>query len=132
MSSQEKILGEHKDLVNAIETKLHINLYEHRYSIAKFVGSFIVFAALGTVAGGLLDRLIVRVQSNQTEKVSCAKFLGLNLLIDGLAFYAILALKKNGIPFDDWLMGTFDGFIFALCLFNTQEKLTANMQCLVV
>jgi hypothetical protein len=132
MPSADKILGEHKALVDAIEKKLHVNLYEHKSSLVKFVGSFILFAALGTVAGGLLDRLIVRLQNNQTQKGSCAKFLFVNVFIDGLAFYLLFAIKYNGLQFDDWLMGTFDGFIFALALFNTQEKLTANMQCLVI
>lgn len=131
MSTHNRILDRNKELVKAIENKLHINLYEHAYPLAGFVGTFVLFAALGTASGGLLDKLILQVQGTRTEKGSCAKYLFLNVVIDSIVFYALLTLKQTGMRFDDWLMGTFNGFIFALTLFNTQEQLSKNMKCLV-
>lgn len=132
MPTPDQILRQNKDLVHAIEAKLHINLYEHQYPLVAFVGSFVLFAAFGTLSGGLLDKVIVRIQGSKNDKRSCAAYLFVNVLIDGLAFYALFTLKRNGMRFDDWLMGTFNGFIFALTLFNAQEKLSQNVQCLVL
>lgn len=132
MPPSDRIVKEHAQLVEAIEAKLHINLYEHRYSLVRFVGTFVIFAALGTVSGGLLDKLMNRIQGTTTDKGSCAKFLFVNVVINGFSLYLLLTLKRTGLQFDDWLMGTFNGFIFALTLFNAQEKLTKNMQCLIL
>lgn len=128
-SSPKKFLQE---VQAEVEKKLHVNLYEHSENPIRFVGSFVLFGLLGTLFGGLLDRLIAHFQGTTTNKTSCAEYLLLNLILVGLLVYMLLRFKQVGLRFDDWMMGTFSGFIFALAFFNTQEKLSKNMQCLVL
>ena len=129
MTSPQKLI---RTIETEVEKKLHVNLYEHSENPVKFIGSFVLFGLFGTLLGGLLDRVIVHFQGSKNSKIYCAEYLLLNLVLVGLLMYIVFTVKKAGLRFDDWMMGTFTGFIFALAFFNTQEKLSSNMQCLVL
>ena len=120
----------HKKLAEHIETELHVNLYEHRENVVKFIGYFLVYALLGVFAGGLMDYLINKGQGSDTSKGSCFWWLVANLTLTGGLFFVLL-LVKRGIRFDDWMLGTFVGFIFSLCFFSAQGNLSKNMQCIL-
>ena len=115
----------HAELV----TSLHTNEYEHRESLFKFVQIFFMFGFLGLLVGGFFDYAIRKIESDTTNKLECAGYLGIQFVLIAIFFYALLVLKK-GVAFDDWLMGTFAGSIFALSFFTVQQQLTNNMQCI--
>ena len=119
----------HEQLAAHIEEELHVNVYEHRENVVKFVGLFLIYGVAGVLIGGALDQLIRKAQGPSPGKGSCWAWLFGNLGITGLAFFAALLIKR-GVKFDDWLMGTFGGFIFALCFFTAQSNLSNNMQCI--
>ena len=127
MDAHEKL--SHKKLAQHIEKELHTNLYEHRESILKFVGYFVIYGILGVVLGGLLDYFVGKAQGTTPSKIVCGGWLVGLLAINAVVFYVLLLVKK-GIKFDDWMMSTFVGFVFSLCFFTAQSRLASNMQCI--
>ena len=121
----------HSQLATHIETEGHFNLYEHRESIFKFLGYFLFFALLGVGIGGLLDQLVKNVQKDNPPRWNCGVALLSQLLVVGLGFWFMLDKIKLKISFDDWMLATFSGFIFALTLFTSQTTLSSNIQCLI-
>lgn len=115
----------HEQLVN----KLHVNKYEHRDSIYKFMQVFFMSGFLGLFIGGLFDYIVRHAEGTEPSKPRCFGYLTLQFAFTGLFFYFAL-LYKRGISFDDWMMSTFAGFIFALSFFTVQQTLTNNMLCL--
>lgn len=121
----------HQQLRSKIETELHTNLYEHRENIVRFLVVFLICGFLGLLLGGIFDYTINKFEGTETNRLKCAGWLTIQLLITGTSFYLAITLKRTGIPFDEWMMNTFAGFIFALSLFTVQHKFNENMQCLL-
>jgi hypothetical protein len=119
----------HVQLVKNIEEQMHINKYEHQHFF-KFMQSFFLYGFLGLFVGGLFDYGIRRAEGTETSKGKCLGFLSIQFGITGIFFYFALRWTKGILPFDDWMMGTFSGFIFSLSFFTVQQSLSNNMTCI--
>lgn len=121
-----------------LEEHVHSNRFEHRQSLTRFLVNFFVYAFLGILLGGLIDRVVAKVRGDLNSKWRCLSALSAQLAVTGTAFYILVKLSETqnlnflfGLMFDDWMMGTWQGFIFALTFFGTQQSLTDNIQCVV-
>ena len=105
---------------------------EHRESFMKFLALVTGFALLGCILGGLLDKLINWVQDSKFAWWQCFGFLVLQLLITSIVFYILLKyLIVRPVPFDEWMINTFAGFLFTITYFTSQETLTKNSECAI-
>ena len=105
---------------------------EHRESFMKFLARVMAFALLGCILGGLLDKLINWLQDSKFAWWQCFGFLVLQLLITSIVFYILLKyLIVRPVPFDEWMINTFAGFLFTITYFTSQETLTNNSECAI-
>lgn len=114
----------------------HPNKFEHTETLFKFMQSFVICGLAGGIVGQLLDRTIVNLQGNRTGWWSSALFYSLQIIFNGLTFYALFKAIKFTSPegiltFDDWVSGTFQGLIFATTVYQVQEQLSANFKVLI-
>ena len=64
--------------------------------------------------------------------IDCALLVILELFLIITIFYVLFKFVKYGkLFFDDWLWGTFSGFVFALTFFASTPSLAANISCAV-
>jgi hypothetical protein len=95
----------------------------------KFLALVTGFALLGCILGGLLDKLINWVQDSKFAWWQCFGFLVLQLLITSIVFYILLKyVIVRPVPFDEWMINTFAGFLFTITYFTSQETLTKNSE----
>ena len=114
----------------------HPNKFEHTETLFKFLRSFSICGVLGGVLGQLIDRTITNLQGTRTDWGSAALFYCLQILLNGVAFFALFKAIKFSAPegiltFDDWISGTFQGLIFATTVYQVQEQLSANFKILI-
>lgn len=112
-----------------VEQKMHVNLYEHRENFFKFLINVTSYALLGVVAGGIVEKVSQNIQGDKDSRGDCALFLVGQLVFVSLLFFALLHVPFIYPVFDDWMMGTFAGFLFALTFFAAQPSLSTNMTC---
>jgi len=123
LSPHEKSLF--KKFTNWAET----NAKEHTLSYVVFLVRMLLFASFGLAMGYIAEKIIVKAQGSQdTEKVRCASYIALQLVVLSTIFYVFISFGRY---FDDWLWSTFAGTFFALCLFNAQVRLNYNINCLL-
>lgn len=109
----------------------HPNVNEHYNKPVKFIGLYIISGIIATILGGVIEKLVTYFQKDgelQPGKFNALFYLLLQLLLNGLAFYAMFRLitfsnKFGVITFDDWLSGTFQGIIFTTTFFSSQTNL---------
>jgi hypothetical protein len=118
----------------------HANEYEHTDSIIKFFGTYIFYGLLGGVIGRAIDKLVADIQKGRTDRWYSLWFLTLQILLNGIVFYALFKLVsiKSGklsftvtdesIRFDDWIGGTFQGLIFGTTIYAAQDQLPYNLK----
>jgi len=103
---------------------------EHRDSFLKFIFKVTIFALLGAILGGLLDKLMNWIQGTRDEWYECLGFLTLQLLITSLFFFIVLRyIIVRPEPFDDWMINTFAGILFTITYFASQSTLSKNADC---
>lgn len=121
----------HEQIVKEIEEHTpEFNIFEHGWSLRRFVTRIVLWGLLGTVLGGATEKLFVFLQGGDVQnqsKWNCAAFGVLYLLTLSFVFFAVL----RGISrrFDDWLFDTIAGFFFSLSFFAAQNILSNNVQC---
>jgi ABC-type Fe3+-siderophore transport system permease subunit len=103
---------------------------EHRESFFKFLLTVTIFAFIGAMLGGLLDKLVNWMQGNRKSTWDCIGFVLVQLIITSAIFYIVLKyIIVRPVPFDDWMINTFAGFLFTITFFTSQETLTKNSEC---
>lgn len=111
-----------------------INYYEHQ-NYFKFIFSCIVSGFLGSFIGAIVEEITAATQrhaGNKNRLKSGAFVLYQLFLISTTLYIGNLApFIKSYLYFDDWLMSTFAGFIFALTFINVQNSLTTNIQSFI-
>lgn len=128
--------GEISRIVSIVKRKLHTNDYEHR-NLWPFYKSCLVAGFLGLLVGSLIEGLMKNIEDHSPLKpdsrLGCASLLGIQLSFIALSLFAgnVAPFIRKVLYFDDWLMGTFAGFLFALCFINIQNRLSQNMTCVV-
>jgi hypothetical protein len=119
----------HIQLKQNILDEVHINKLEHKENYIQFTGSFLFYALLGIISGGLIDIVSKKARNNSNSKIKCIGILILQLSFVGSVFYLFMKVKfKSGISFDDWMMATWTGFIFSLAFFTSQRTISELIQ----
>lgn len=123
---------EHIFLKENIVNELHTNKSEHKEGYVKFVFLFVFFALVGIISGGLVDFVSKKARNNSTSKIKCFGILSAQLFVIGSVFFFLMQLRvKSGIVFDDWMMGTWSGFIFSLTFFTSQKSLSDLIEIVI-
>jgi hypothetical protein len=118
--------------ISWIENLFYNQKGEHRESFFKFILIVTGFALLGSILGGLLDKLVNWLQDSKFAWYQCFGFLILQLLITSVVFFLMLKfIVVRPVPFDDWMINTFAGFLFTITYFTSQETLTKNSECAI-
>jgi len=123
-------------LVSVVKKKLNTNDYEHS-RLWTFYKSCIVSGFLGLLLGSFIEGTMKTIEEHSPIKpesrLGCASLLGIQLSLIALSLYIgnVAPFIRRVLYFDDWLMGTFAGFLFALCFINIQGRLNMNMTCVV-
>jgi hypothetical protein len=118
-----------------VEKKLHTNAYEHT-DILLFYKNCLLSGFLGLLLGALIEQSIKTIEDHTALKgqsrLECAGLLWIQLSFISFALYLgnSTPFIKKILYFDDWLMGTFAGFLFALTFINVQNRLSTNVTCL--
>lgn len=114
----------------------HPNKFEHTETLYKFMQSFVICGLAGGLVGQLIDRSIVHLQGNRTSWWSAAAFYTLQIILNGVMFYALFKSIKftaaeGVLSFDDWVSSTFQGLIFATTVYQVQDQISANFKVLI-
>ena len=114
----------------------HPNKFQHTESLFKFMQSFLICGLAGGVVGQLIDRTITNLQGNRTGWWTAASFYTIQIVFNGLLFFALFKGIKFSSPegvltFDDWVSSTFQGLIFATTVYQVQEQISANFKLLI-
>jgi len=105
---------------------------EHRESFFKFILVVTVFAVLGCILGGLLDKFIGWIQGDSNAWWQCFGYVVLQLLVTSVVFYIMLKyIVVRPVPFDEWMINTFGGLLFLLTYFTSQTRLSSNSDCII-
>lgn len=122
----------HEEIVKEIlEHTPEYNKYEHEWSLTRFASRVVLWGIVGSVVGGITQKLFQFLQGDDIQgqsKWKCAGYGVLYLIALAITFYVTLRLVSR--QFDDWMMSTISGFIFALSYFAAQTTLSKNIQCL--
>jgi hypothetical protein len=106
------------------------DVYEHRKSLTSFLYYFMIASAVGLLSGALLDFAATKVRGEK-KRWKCALTLTGQIVVVGVIFYILFKLSGPKLFFDDWMMSTFSGFIFALTFFGAQTSLSENINCAI-
>lgn len=137
--ASQNILNLPKEEINYIseyvQKRLHTNAYEHSHFWI-FLRDNLFASLIGILLGGIIDQVLYHLQDitiGFTNRVACATSVVINILIIIAFFFFINShpFIRRYLFFDDWLLGTFAGFLFGLTFFQTQEVLTQNIQCVI-
>ena len=115
--------------------KTHINFYEHKH-FASFYWSCIQSSFMGLLLGAIIEEGITTFQdhfgADDKKRLKCGIFVLVQLTVIAVALYLgnTTPFVRRYLYFDDWLMSTFAGFLFALTFINVQTSLSNNMTCL--
>lgn len=121
-------------ITRQVITKLHTNAYEHR-NVWSFYKSCLISGFLGLLIGGVIEETMKFVEDKTslkpTSRLYCGGLLWLQLSLIALALYIgnKAPFVRKVLYFDDWLMGTFAGFLFALTFINVQNRLNTSTLC---
>lgn len=121
----------HDQLIKQIQEHTpEYNLYEHEWSFRTFLFKVLLYGLLGAIAGGLTERVLLELQGEDRTtqpRLKCAGFATLTLVIIAVLFYIVLRVASR--YFDDWLLSTISGFMFALTYFDALQALGDNINC---
>ena len=106
------------------------DVYEHRKSLTLFLYYFMIASAVGLFSGALLDFAVTKARGEK-KRWKCALALTGQIVVVGVIFYILFKLSGPKLFFDDWMMNTFSGFIFALTFFGAQSSLSENISCVI-
>lgn len=87
----------------------------------------------GLLIGAVIEEAISTAQehSGVKSRFKCGAFVILHLTVIALSLYIgnTHPFIRKYLFFDDWMMSTFAGFLFALTFINVQVSLNNNMTC---
>lgn len=120
-------------IVQQVQKRLHTNAYEHS-NIGLYYRSCLISGFLGLLLGATIEQSIKIIEDHSigpTGRLNCGLLLFIQLSFIALALYIgnSSTFIRKILFFDDWLMGTFAGFLFALTFINVQNRLSTNMTC---
>lgn len=123
-------------IIQHVQQKLHTNLYEHHHLMA-FYKACLLSGFFGLLLGAAIEESIKFIENHTDLKprsrLQCGALLWIHLSVIAFVLYFgnSAPIVRKYMYFDDWLMGTFAGFLFALCFINIQNSLNTNMTCVV-
>ena len=132
MPSEGPKSAEVRSITKQVMSKMHVNAYEHT-NFRYFYFSCLVSSFLGLFVGSIIEEAIVTIEGRfpATSRIRCGVLLVIQLSIIAMALHIgnTTPFIRRYLYFDDWLMGTFAGFLFALTFINVQSALSTHMTC---
>jgi hypothetical protein len=107
----------------------HTNKDEHKLHPFRFVARIAFFGLLGVITGGIVNWAVSLIPNDYTKQWTCAGILALQMIITAILFWGASFLL--GATFDEWVMDTWAGFLFALTFFTAQAALSNNIDCVL-
>jgi len=106
-----------------------VNAEEHKLDALTFLGRMLAFSIIGFVLGAVGEIVTRWLQGDTgTNKWRCGGFALFQVSLVAMLLFFLVSLRRY---FDDWLLSTFAGVFFSLMLFNTQERLSDNLKCIL-
>lgn len=87
----------------------------------------IVYAVAGTVAGGLVEKVVTLIPRDNNQHIKCAGLLLLQLTFISFIIVATTQLSKKDIF--SLLNNGWEGRLFLLTFFVAQGSISQNIQC---
>lgn len=110
-----------------VDKKLSEHRFEHSKSFFTFFYSLLLSAFSALFLGRIIEKTIEKVQGTKQSRWESFLFLLIQFcIIIVLIFASFKVIKIYKLHFDDWLLGTFDGYFFTLIFAITQETLAKN------
>ncbi len=106
-----------------------VNAAEHKLDALTFLVRMLAFSVIGFLLGAV-GEIVTRYLQGDTgvNKWRCGGFALFQVSLVVLLLFFLVSLRRY---FDDWLLSTFAGVFFSLMLFNTQERLSDNLKCIL-
>jgi len=121
---------EHETLFKKFQEWGETNAKEHTMNIGMFLAHMIMYSLFGVVLGAIGEITTRWLQGRVTSnKWKCAGFVAVQLSTVSVIIFCLIAFQRY---FDDWMWSTYAGTFFSLMLFNTQQRLGDNLQCILV
>jgi len=112
--------------------KMDTNYFEHRRSFTTFTFFITLYAFIGFGLGTLLDIICRNVRGSPNNRLRCFGVLCLWILLISLGLYFTLKISNSyGIVIDNWIFGTYEGFVFFLSFLASQTFLGDTAQCAI-
>ena len=107
------------------------NDYEHKRDFITFIRHIFFYAILGFAFGSLVDLIFRNIRGTPNNRIKCFAVLCAWLLLICVIMYFSLKTSnnQNNLVLDDWVFGTYEGFLFAIGFFNSQTFLGDTAQC---
>ena len=106
-----------------------VNAQEHTLSAVTFLGRMLMFSIIGFALGAVGEIVTRWLQGDREDnKWKCGGFALFQVSLVALLLFGLVSWRRY---FDDWLLSTFAGVFFSLMLFNSQERLSDNIKCIL-
>ena len=106
-----------------------VNAKEHSLNAITFVGRMLIYSIIGFVLGAIGEISTRWLQGDTLDKKwKCGGFALFQVALVAILLFILVSWRRY---FDDWLLSTFAGVFFSLMLFNSQERLSDNIKCVL-
>ena len=106
-----------------------VNAQEHKLGLVSFLVRMLFFSVIGCALGAVGEIITRWLQGDRVEnKWKCSGFALFQVSLVAILLYVLVSFRRY---FDDWLLSTFTGVFFSLMLFNSQERLSDNLKCIL-
>jgi hypothetical protein len=108
------------------------NVQEHSISLPIFILKLLLYGFIGFISGSILNDIFTKIRlKTKHTRMRCFFILVLYIsLVSLLLFYTLHNSKRNqNIYLDDWVFGTYEGYVFAGAFISSQLFLGDTVQC---
>lgn len=106
-----------------------VNAQEHKLGPVSFLAKMLFYSVIGFALGAVGEIVTRWLQGDRVEnKWKCSGFALFQVSLVVILLYVLVSFSRY---FDDWLLSTFAGVFFSLMLFNSQERLSDNLKCIL-
>jgi hypothetical protein len=108
------------------------NVQEHTISLQFFIVKLLFYGFIGFITGSILNDIFTKIRSKtKNTRLRCFSILVLYIFMISLLLYYTLHNSKRyqNIYLDDWVFGTYEGYVFAGAFISSQLFLGDTVSC---
>lgn len=110
--------------------KMDTNYFEHSRKFTTFAFFIALYAFIGFGVGTLLDVICRNIRGAPDNRLKCFVVICLWIMLIAVGLFLTLKLKNAyKTILDDWVMGTYEGFVFFTSFLASQTFLGDTAQC---